>query len=305
MLLTRKIWKDSVGQEFFADFDTSLAGLIAYKMYLLKPDGTEVEKTNVTIVGTKLKWLSQAGDFSQIGEYSLQPWINDGTFTGRREPLQFYVLDNQAPEIAEVIPSDVREYLEGYGIETDIISNDWIEKRLARFIVPYVESVTRQTFSGISSITEYYSGAGQNYLILNRRPIVAVQSIQYVLGGNYFTVVNMGNIETISALGILKAKSNYEEAYYMPIFARGNFNLKITYTYGYLTFPDDIKEACIMLSAEQVLGFIGSRTGGGDISGQAYSRNFGDRGKYTEIRNDLARQAYGILRKYMTRVAGA
>jgi hypothetical protein len=91
----KQVWKNAIGQPFECNFKKSLADLVGYKMYLKKPDGTELTKTNVTISGTKLLWKSETGDFDTIGEYSLQPWIDDGTFSGRREPLHFEVLENQ------------------------------------------------------------------------------------------------------------------------------------------------------------------------------------------------------------------
>lgn len=91
----KKVWVNAVGQAFEVNFRKSLTGLVDQKMYLLKPDGTEAEKTNVTVSGTKLVWTSEAGDFPAAGEYSLQPWIDDGTFQGRREPISFLVLENQ------------------------------------------------------------------------------------------------------------------------------------------------------------------------------------------------------------------
>lgn len=184
------------------------------------------------------------------------------------------------------------------------LTSDWIQKRLNNFVLPFVERVTRQSFSGQEQITEYYSGNGKNYLLLNRKPIVSLDEIRYVLGGSNFTILNLQNIEVVLAEGILKAKRNYEEAYYLPVFAKGDYNLKIKYTYGYTTCPDNVKEAIIYLAAEQILGFIGARTGGGSITAQAYGRNYGPRGKYQDIRNDLARQAYAILQPYMTSVVG-
>lgn len=184
------------------------------------------------------------------------------------------------------------------------LTSKWLQDRLDKFVVPFVERITRQYFSGTRQAVEYYSGNGKNYLLLNRKPIISLDEIQYVLGGSNFTILNLQNIETIKEEGVLKAKRNYEEAYYLPVFAKGDYNLKITYTYGYTECPDTIKEAVIYLAAEQVLGFLGARTGGGSLSVQSYSRNYGTRGKFQDIRNDLSRQAYAILQPYMTSVVG-
>lgn len=200
--------------------------------------------------------------------------------------------------------NDILTFLEGYGITSTILTTSWIQKRLDSFVVPYVERITRQSFSGVTSVTEYYSGNGKNIMILNRKPVVAVTEIRYVLGSNNISILNLGNIEVVQSEGILKAKRNYEESFYLPVFAKGDYNIKVTYTYGYASCPDDVSEAIIYLCAEQALGFIGARTGGGSITMQAYGRQFGERGKYTDIRNDLSRQAYALLSPYMTGVIG-
>lgn len=184
------------------------------------------------------------------------------------------------------------------------LSPEWIQKRLDNHIIPFVERITRQSFSAREQVVEYYSGNGKNFLILNRKPIVSLDEIRYVLGGSNFTILNLSNIEVIYSEGLLKAKRNYEEAYYLPVFAKGDYNIKITYTHGYTTCPDPVKEAIIYLSAEQILGFIGARTGGGSITAHTYGRNYGPRGKYQDIRNDLSRQAHGLLSPYMTGVVG-
>jgi hypothetical protein len=200
--------------------------------------------------------------------------------------------------------NDILDFLQGYCITPAILTTAWLEKRLDNFVVPYVERITRQSFSGVATVTEYYSGNGKNILIFNRKPVVAVTEIRYVLGSNNISILNLGNIEVVQSEGILKAKRNYEESFYLPVFAKGDYNIKVTYTYGYTSCPADVAEAITYLCAEQALGFIGARTGGGSITMQSYGRQFGERGKYQDIRNDLSRQAYALLSPYMTSVIG-
>ena len=104
--------------------------------------------------------------------------------------------------------------------------------------------------------------------------------------------------------GILKAKANFNESNYVPIFARGERNLRIQYTYGIddLDNYPDIKHAVICFTAEKVLGHIASRTGGGSLSVQAFSRQYGNRGKFSDMRNELARDGVALLREYITGV---
>ncbi len=185
-----------------------------------------------------------------------------------------------------------------------ILSDYWLKTRRDRFIVPYVEKVTRQSFTGIATAIEYHSGNGKNVLMLDRRPINSVTEIAYVLGGNTFRILNLAMIETVAEEGILKSKTNYDEAFLLPVFAKGEYNIKVTYTYGYSTMPDDIAEAVIYLATYQALNFIGARTGGGSLNVQGFGRNFGQLGKYNDVLKHLSSQAHIILRQYMTGVVG-
>lgn len=205
------------------------------------------------------------------------------------------------------VPSanDVRSLLENYGIVAAQLSDAWITARIANFIVPYVEKITRQSFSAVKSVTEYHSGNAKNILILDRRPIVAVTEISYVLGGNTLRILNLAMIEVVAQQGILKAKTNYDEAFMLPLFAKGEFNIKVTYTYGTATPPDDVKEAMLYLAASRCLTFVGARTGGGSLGIQSHNRNYGSRGKYHDICQTLDADAHSILKKYSTSVVGS
>lgn len=186
------------------------------------------------------------------------------------------------------------------------ISDHWLTMERDNSVIPFCEMVTKQSFTSSSTVTEFYSGNGENTLILDRRPIIEVTDIRYVLGGQNLAVLNLSNIEQIRSLGILKAKRNYEETYYLPVFAKGNNNLKVTYTYGYTNLPNDLKMAVIMLVCSNALGMIGARTGGGSsLSMQSYSRNFGARGMYNDVRVDMEKRSMQILKNYMTSVVGS
>lgn len=82
-------------------------------------------------------------------------------------------------------------------------------------------------------------------------------------------------------------------------YADGDFReyVKVKYTYGG-QFAD-VHRACVLLTASFVLGFIGSSTGGGSLNVQGYGRNYGARGKYHDVRQELDRNAYQLLQKYV------
>ena len=60
-------------------------------------------------------------------------------------------------------------------------------------------------------------------------------------------------IQVIPDEGILKAKANFNESTYIPIFYRGTKNIRVQYQAGYSDYPSDIFEAVCRLTAEQAL----------------------------------------------------
>lgn len=185
-----------------------------------------------------------------------------------------------------------------------ILSDTWLKSQVERFVIPFVESRTGQSFFETKTAVEYHSGNGKNILFMDKRPIVELIDIRYVLGGNNFSILNLAMIEVVADEGILKSKTNYDEAFLLPLFAKGDYNIKCTYTYGYDTTPDDIYQAMIYLTAEKALGHIAGRTGGGN-PGSVVPKQYGNRGMFTEVRNDLARQALSLIQNYTTSVVGS
>jgi hypothetical protein len=204
---------------------------------------------------------------------------------------------------------DVYDFLDGYGIDSSLISDTWIENRRDNLIIPWIENHTRLNFSEETEYTEYLSGNGKSILILSRRPINELISLEYV-------GVADGSLSTIIEIdynsGILILKANLQEGIFNNNFQKGEKNIKVVYKAGYNDFLDprtnkvanDVKEAIIMMLAKNVLIIIGSRTGGGALSVQSHSRNYGARGKYTDIINNLDMMAYEILKCYSTGVIG-
>lgn len=186
------------------------------------------------------------------------------------------------------------------------MTDNWIALRRDRRVIPYIENALGQTISQVSQITEYYSGNGGSILILNRRPIIEIIDLTYT---NIPAETQTGNlllsVELIPEEGILKSRSNFNEGSFDPIFAKGKNNVKITYSYGYVDTPNDICEAITIYVAKLMLIQIGARTGGGSLSRESYSRNFGNRGKYTDVLNMMDQDFYSIMRKYTSAVVGA
>ncbi len=198
---------------------------------------------------------------------------------------------------------DVRKLLEGYGIDVAVLSDTWIDTCISEEIVPEIEQITRCSFSGVQTAVEYYSGTGSSILLLNKRNVVDVTSIEYVTGSYSGNLVSA--TEVIGSEGIIKLTSSYNEGVYGAVFRRGQKNIKVTYTYGYADYPTQVARAIKLLAAAKSLNLIQARTGGGSFGVQAHSRNYGSHGRYTDIRKEMVNSAYKLLKKYMTGVVGS
>lgn len=200
--------------------------------------------------------------------------------------------------------SDVRAYLEGYQITSSILSDNWINNEILNNVVPYIERYCRTSLVGLKTVTEWYSGNGSSQLILNRKNIVSLVQIALVRGSDFLSYIALDAIDLEQEPGVLKARTRVSEGYYFSIFPRGEDNLKITYTYGN-ALDAPLTQAIIFLACNSVLAFLADRTGGGSINTEGWSRDFGNMGKYTNIRKRLDRMAHSILKDYKTGVVGA
>ena len=203
------------------------------------------------------------------------------------------------------IPSvtDCRSHLEGYNITTSILSDAWITDERDNSIIPFVETFTGN-LSAEEEITEYYSGNGTDSLILNRRNINSITSIQYVNYSGALGAVSINSVVLIAGQGIVKAKANMDEGLYNILFSKGNKNIKVVYKIGG-TVADDIEMAIKKLTCCAMLDNLEGRTGGGSLTVQGFGRQYGDKGKYTNIRARLYRQALLALRRYQSSVVGS
>jgi len=195
---------------------------------------------------------------------------------------------------------EVRDFLEGYDITVEILSDIWINNRINKNIVPSIERLIKTKIDSVETYEEYLSGAGSAVLILSKRPILEVTNIAYVYGGDYTGQIGLSSVIVLNKEGIVKCVANWAEGSYTSIFRKGSKNIKVVYTAGNTEAPDDLCEAILYLTSEMILGFVGARTGGGSLSVQGFSRNYGERGKYQDIRNDLKRQGFNLLKPYRT-----
>jgi hypothetical protein len=201
---------------------------------------------------------------------------------------------------------DIRDELEGFCADSTIISDPWIEKKRDSFVIPWIEKKTKLSITGVETIQDYYDGNGENYLILNRKPVNSISKVEYIDSVNFTRELTLTSFTLIPDAGILKGiRTEYLLSNNYPVFPRGNRNIRVTMSIGYAAnnIPDDIAAIIRCLTAEKMLANLEGRTGGGDIGIQGYNKSYGSMGKYTNMRNDLTRQALSLLAAYFTGVS--
>jgi hypothetical protein len=199
---------------------------------------------------------------------------------------------------------EIRAMLEGYCIDNTIVTDDFIQKRRDNFVIPVL--INGALGLSVVSDTEkviYVNGTGKSVLTLPDKGILEIVAIEYVNSENIYTP-SLGNFILIADEGILKARFNYTESYSYPVFPKGTRNIKITYKVGYASgsIPLDLNELIGYLTVIEVLKWIEGRSGGGNVSSQAYSRQYGDIGKYTNIRRQIAQNCNVIIKRYRSSV---
>lgn len=198
---------------------------------------------------------------------------------------------------------NVKAFLTGYGVTDTVIANTWIESRRDNKIVPLLKRIFGYNFVDGESVTEYVSGNGQGTLMLSRKRMTALTSLTYThaadSGGDFTSAVTLD-----ANRGILIAKSVTPDGIMAgSVFRKGQYNIKAVYTMPALT--DDQAELVLYQMAKHILIIIANRTGGGDLSTQGYSRNFGRRGKYGHLFTQLDQDSAEIIRKYVSGVVAA
>jgi hypothetical protein len=203
--------------------------------------------------------------------------------------------------------SDIRSILEGYCISSAIISDSLIERLRDKFVINWIEAKTGLSMSGEKQYTQYYNGNGKNELFLNIKNVISLDSVEYVIGGDIISDLSLTQFVLDGPEGIIKAiRTDLVTSSASPVFRKGRKNIKITFTVGFEAdeIPESLTEGILYLTAEKVLSQIEGRGGGGDISLQGFSKSYGNRGKYTHIRNELARMGLALINDYFNAVVG-
>ncbi len=120
---------------------------------------------------------------------------------------------------------------------------------------------------GADEFTEFYSGDGTPILALNQRPVIAIANLWmndsafWGQAGTYGTALTQGadyalQIDqrdgtsnsglVLSINGAWDIPFNYAPGLIYPFLGPGNGNIKVQYTAGYVTIPQDIQLALFM-----------------------------------------------------------
>ena len=196
--------------------------------------------------------------------------------------------------------TQIRDMLEGYCIDQSIISDEWITNRRDNYVIPtIVKKRLGISVVGDNSKDVYLNGTGKDILMLPDKNILELLNIQYVNTQSVYTP-SLANFILIAEEGILKAKYNFNESFANPVFPKGTRNIKITYKVGYAdaNIPVDINELIGYLTVIEICTWIEGRSGGGNVTSEAFNRQYGDLGKYTNLRRQLTQRCNVITRNY-------
>jgi len=195
---------------------------------------------------------------------------------------------------------EIRKLLEGYCISEAIVSNEFISNRRDCFVIPIIiNSRLGISINGLETKEVYINGTGKDIIILPDKNIIELINVTYVNTETVYTPT-LSNFIIIKEEGVVKAKFNFNESFVNPTFPKGTRNIKFTYTTGFndANIPKDLNELIGYLTIIQIFNFVEGRSGGGDLQTEGFSKNYGNNGKYTNIRRELVTKSNYIIRKY-------
>lgn len=197
-------------------------------------------------------------------------------------------------------PQDCRDELEGYSITPQILSDAWIQKKIDTRVIPFIEAkIDSPITTSTKEVVQLYSGNGESTLILDNKLAYNIKEIKIIGLDQIYGAIPVNNVSIVAGTGILKITSNISEGYGYAYFPSGNKNIQITYDSGFESdIPDDLNECIIYLTCVEMLKQIAGRTGGGNLSVQGFSRQYGAGGKYSDPRKEYKSDGYEIIRKY-------
>lgn len=293
-------------QQYKIIFETGvdLTGVTTPELEILDPAGNLSQDTMTvddTTSGTISYEWSQ-GSLSTAGAWRVAP-RNVDTGGVLAQPRVFHVIElferSTVPTAQELY-----EFLEGYNIDSTDLSEAWVARQRDGFVIPWIQRKTGLSITGEVTEDEYYSGNGGDVLVLNRKPIKSLNDIS-ILGVSGEYQVSVSQVEVLKELGALRTVNNWaQDPALVSFWPRGTWNIKLNLTYGYAedAIPQDIRSAVLYLMVDTALAQLSARTGGGSLTVENYSRDYGELGRWHDIRRDVTRWAISILSGYWTGV---
>jgi hypothetical protein len=205
-------------------------------------------------------------------------------------------------EDADAVAQSVAGSCIVYNVKTKAIQG-MIDRQTA-----FIERQVNVSLSGVTEYTEWHDGSGTSELMLDRKNINALVSIQVITQPNWQFSISSSGIDIIPGQGMLRCKAATDMEFQArpPLFPKGENNIKVTYTAGYASMPADLQQALQLLTQADVLGDAAAQAGdAASINVVAWSRSWSNpRGQYGNIRNQWYSQAMHIIRNYGSGVVG-
>ena len=171
------------------------------------------------------------------------------------------------------MPSPTLTTLAEFKTHLGIASSDTSQDtRLTQFLVGVEEAVKNFCREGLKSetVTEYYDGSGRELLVLRRRPLTAVSSVRVDafgragLGADAFPEESAWEIgEDFFPKRVDQSEGNGSILIAVDrAWPEGRGNIKVVYTAGYASIPEDLK-----LGIHTLAAFVKSSAAAGLMKG--------------------------------------
>ena len=244
--------------------------------------------------------------------------------TGTPSIVQASIPVQAAGSRAYCLVGDVRQYLTT--IDVDIVSDDDEILDLITASAKGIDRATRRRFD-VVTVTERYDGSGQQKLVLDNYPIIAVQEVQIInpdntpvldiksTDANFATELIVDSVNgfimlpsaALPQLGALMGGA--VGTWYPPLtsyyptpsagvpydyvthFGRGVSNIVVTYTYGFQQPPEPIRLACMKMVVIELL----KKKGASDSAGMASEAVAGVTLQYTPRSSSGTSGPYGSM----------
>jgi len=151
-----------------------------------------------------------------------------------------------------VTVSEVRGYI---GIQQEEYDDTTVQLMIDA-ITDYIHEITNNYWdtNGLKTETdEYYKGQDSSTLVLKHSPIGSVTALSIDDDGDYsYTSIDVANdIQVLNETGIIVLKDTATLTSFKGT-SKNPYNVKVTYTWGSTTIPNNVKLLALDLIAEKI-----------------------------------------------------